>query len=84
MQAESEKKTEMVADPKRVKMVKVRAKRDFTLPNGTTVLPGKEVEVTEEEAEVLTRVHQGAYSFSGERENGDATRHQIQKAERVV
>jgi hypothetical protein len=76
--------TKLVSDPKRTKMIKIRAKRDIRLKDDTMVAAGKEVLVTEEEAAEFTKSHEGMYAFSGERENQDAPRHVIQRAERVA
>jgi len=76
--------TKLVADPKRVKMVRIRAKRDVLLSTGAMLLVGKEAEVSEEEAEQLSKIHEGTFNFGGERDTVEATRHQIQRVERIA
>jgi hypothetical protein len=82
-QTETKTETKMVADPKRTKLIRIRAKRECLLKGGITLMPGQEADVSEEEAQEFTKSHEGMYNFSGERDNSDATRAVIQRAERV-
>lgn len=67
--------------------VKIRAVTQLTFKEGTndiTVKPGDEVEVDEMIAqEYCDQEIDGYYTFAGERDNGDALRAKIRRAERI-
>lgn len=77
------KETNLVADPKRTKLVKIRAKQTLIVSATRTLKPGEVAEVPEADAEQFCKTIVGHYDFGGERSVETSTKHNLVRAERV-
>lgn len=77
--------TKLVADPKRTKLVRIKALADIRLSDGKILKPGEIAEVSESDAAEFCShpKAEGHYAFSGTRPESEVARHSMQRASRL-